>query len=423
MRVLHVSSVGMNARGGTEQAIRLLCRHLGATGVENLLWSPYGGGAVLDELVAEAVLTDSTSSLNPRELARFVAHHRIDIALLHSGAQNPLYAAPPARVIAEMSPLPFIEVMHRAMPSWAAPHRIDRIVAVSRCVAALQEPGVTAKVRTIYNGLEPALLAAAPPDKHRARESLGLPQSALVAGFLGRLTEEKGPQDLLDAAASVSRTVPDACFVFGGEGPLRGALQQRAAAAHPAAVRFPGEISGERRAEFYASLDLLVLPTRTESFGFVAVEAMAAGLPVVAYRVGALPEILGSFGASNVLVDANDVPALAAKIAHLLTHPEERTAIGSNNRRAALHFTIEATAKAYRSLFDEVLGDTTGRSEWLPTAGAYRFCGNMALLVNDRSCAESCFRSAVALDPAVGGEIEADFRRFIEFAQRLQNAG
>lgn len=425
IRVLHVSSVGMNARGGTEQSISLLCKYLRTRGVESFLWSPYGGGAMLDALKTESALAGYTFALDADELAMFVASNRPDLALLHSGALNPLYAQPPAVVLAEMRDLPLIEVLHRAFRSWAEPYRVDRIVAVSRHVASMQGSGNADHVRAIHNGLEQGQFAPSAHDKAKTREAFGLPRSGLAVGFLGRMAEEKGPQDLIGVASTVSRSVPNAYFVFAGDGPLLPHLRQRAAANHFSNVRFLGYLPPDQRSAFFATLDLLVLPSHAEAFSLVAVEAMAAALPIVGYATGGIPEILSTADtsdASEVLVSPGDVAGLSAAVTKLLGSEETRARIASANRRAADRFSIERTAGAYRALFEEVIKPGTIQYSQSATPAMHRYCGHMALLTNNRNQAELCFQKAMAFDPRLDEAIRMDIARFAEFAQRLQNS-
>jgi len=136
---------------------------------------------------------------------------------------------------------------------------------------------------------------------------------ALVAS---RLAVEKGVDVAIDACR-----IAGMALVVAGSGPERGALQARAAGGD---VRFAGQVSGEELAALRAGAALALVPSRSgESFGLAVAEAAAAGLPVVASRVGALPELLDD----ELLVPAGDAGALAAAIGRVAGDPEaaERT--------------------------------------------------------------------------------------------------
>jgi glycosyltransferase involved in cell wall biosynthesis len=137
--------------------------------------------------------------------------------------------------------------------------------------------------------------------------------------FVGRLAAEKGVDVAIDAAR-----VAGIELVVAGDGPLRGELERRAAAAAAAGpvggpgVRFVGRVTDGELAELRAGAAVGLVPSRSgETFGLAAAEAMAGGLPVVASRIGALPELVGDEG----LVPAGDAAAMAAAIGRLRGDP------------------------------------------------------------------------------------------------------
>jgi glycosyltransferase involved in cell wall biosynthesis len=149
-----------------------------------------------------------------------------------------------------------------------------------------------------------------PPPLHASasRSGAGSGEYALVAS---RLSAEKGVDVAIEACALAG--VP---LVVVGEGPQRELLQARASGAGAAvpAVRFLGRVAPERLAQLYAGAALALVPSLApESFGLAAAEAMAAGLPVVGTRVGALPELLDA----EALVAAGDVTAMATAVGRL----------------------------------------------------------------------------------------------------------
>jgi glycosyltransferase involved in cell wall biosynthesis len=149
--------------------------------------------------------------------------------------------------------------------------------------------------------------------------------------YAGRLSEEKGLDALLEAVARV----PHATLVLAGEGPDRAALEARAAALGIAdRVRFAGFLSGPAFEDAWRESAFLVLPSRVwEVSPMVIQEAYARGRPVVAYRFGAVPEVVRD-GETGVLVPPGDVPALAGALASLLADPARVATLG----RAARSF-------------------------------------------------------------------------------------
>lgn len=142
--------------------------------------------------------------------------------------------------------------------------------------------------------------------REEARARFGLGPGRIVL-TVRRLVERMGIDLLVDAAAEI----PEIELVIGGEGPLRTALEERAARKGVRA-RFLGYVSDEELPWLYRAADLFVLPTRAlEGFGLVAVEAMACGTPAMGTPVGAIPEILGPLG---LLFEEASPPALARGI-------------------------------------------------------------------------------------------------------------
>ncbi|MEN0060725.1 MAG: N-acetyl-alpha-D-glucosaminyl L-malate synthase BshA [Myxococcota bacterium] len=104
---------------------------------------------------------------------------------------------------------------------------------------------------------------------------------------------------------------------------------------------------------------VFVLPSRTESFGLAALEALACGVPVVAYRVGGLPEVVVD-GETGFLVPPDDVDALAERVVEVLSHPERQQALGRAARAHAVErFEIQARVSAYEALYDDLLTPRT----------------------------------------------------------------
>jgi D-inositol-3-phosphate glycosyltransferase len=168
-----------------------------------------------------------------------------------------------------------------------------------------------------------------PGDRRAARSEVGLPLDAKVLMFVGRLQPLKAPDVLLKAAAELLARHPDwrgrlVIAVVGGpsgsglEHPQ--ALQDLAGGLGIAPqVRFVPPVARTELAQWYRAADLVVVPSYSESFGLVAVEAEACGTPVVAARVGGLPTAVGEAG---VLVDGHDPRVWADTVDDLLHDPQ-----------------------------------------------------------------------------------------------------
>lgn len=228
------------------------------------------------------------------------------------------------------------------LSAWAL-RRADLALAPSDFVGSYVR-GLGAQTRVVKNGVPaPQLL----PD---ARATLALPEGAFVIGGIGRLHHQKGWDVLCEAAGRVRDRLPGAVFVVVGEGEERARLTAMPSCRN---VRFVGYQSSA--SSLLGAFDVLVMPSRYEAFGRVAVEAMLTGVPVVASRVQALPEVLGG---QAILVPPDDPAALADALFALAEDPERRMTMGPAARaRAEALFGVERmareTAAAYDFLIDE----------------------------------------------------------------------
>jgi glycosyltransferase involved in cell wall biosynthesis len=232
--------------------------------------------------------------------------------------------------------------------------RFDKVIGVSEVpTAKLKRSGVPSKkIVTVFNGVDLDRFGATVPT---LRSELILDDSALV-GFVGRLVVDKGGTVLLHAAKQVLAVRPRTVFVFVGDGPTRSEWETLAIQLGiEKQVVFAG--MRENMPEVYASLDLLVLPSLVESMPMCLLEAMAAGKPVIATRVGAVARLIEA-GQTGLLVEAGDVRGLATAIVQLLTDPEQLRRIATNGRRqVAEHFSAESMAKSYIRQYEQVLAN------------------------------------------------------------------
>ncbi len=236
----------------------------------------------------------------------------------------------------------------RLLNQWLA-RRCVRIVAISDAVrefVCAVEGIPPRKVERIYYGLD---AAPAPQNVADLRTELGWAGAPLI-GFVGRLTGQKGVDVLLNAFAIVHRALPTARLLLIGDGPQRAALAALAGRLQiSAAVHFAGWRE-DARAQM-AALNVLAIASRWEGFGLVTLEAMQAGVAVVASRVSALPEIVLD-GETGLLVPAANAAKLAAALLALLQDPQRAMQLGENGRlRAAQLFTVKQMAVQHAALY------------------------------------------------------------------------
>jgi glycosyltransferase involved in cell wall biosynthesis len=231
--------------------------------------------------------------------------------------------------------------------------RVRRTICVSQAVAdSLARFGIV-RERTVVipNGIDLTRFDQ-PVDAAAVRKRLGVAGPQLVVA-VGRLSPEKGFTILVAAAAQVAERRQDVVFVLAGEGPTRDALGSEIARCGLQG-RFGLAGLVDCVPELVASADLVVVPSLAEGQGIVAVEAMAARRPVVASRVGGLPETVVD-GVTGVLVPPGDSAALASAILRLLDAPAERARMGAAGRaRAEAEYSgdvmVERTLGVYRDV-------------------------------------------------------------------------
>jgi glycosyltransferase involved in cell wall biosynthesis len=208
----------------------------------------------------------------------------------------------------------------------------DLVVAVSRQMAeALRTSGYRpTSVTQIHNGIDLTAIAARRP-ADAVRRELGIDPDALVIGTAGRLSPVKGHDGLLRAVRLILDELPEARVLLVGGGPLRGALEEQAAALGVAhACVFAGARQDVH--DLTAAMDIFVLPSLHEGIPMAVLEAMAYGKPVVATAVGGLPEVIQD-GINGVLVPPGDHRALANACVALARDRERAATLGVRARR------------------------------------------------------------------------------------------
>ncbi|MEW5871401.1 MAG: glycosyltransferase [Chloroflexota bacterium] len=234
----------------------------------------------------------------------------------------------------------------------------DHVVAVSELVrrAEMQAAGGGAgKVSVIHNGIDAQKYA--PSDTARraqVRQALELPADSFPLGYVGRLHPQKGLDVLLKAFSQARAQAPDMHLLLAGDGELRTALQAQAQSLGiDAATHFLGPRSDIP--EILAGLDLFVLASLWEGLPMGLLEAMAAGLPVVATQVGGTPEAV-RHNETGLLVPPNDRAALAQAILQMHGQPDLRRRLGQAARQRAQEvFSIEQTVKKLEALYLRLL--------------------------------------------------------------------
>jgi len=267
----------------------------------------------------------------------------IGVALRLGGYRGPIVAVEHGGMLLTKSDL--IHRMLRRPIRLAASWADDVEVAVSEFMLSTMRAGPHAGLtRRIYNGVDPRSFAPA--------EGGGGSDAGLVTiGSVGRLRPGKGMDCLIRAFAQLRTQLP-ARLVLAGDGPARARLELLVRELGlQEDVEFLGWVMDV--AEHWRGCDIAVFPPDRwpEPFGLAALEAMACGKPVVASRIGALPEIVVD-GDTGHFVSPGDVDELAAALARYAADPELRHRHGAAGRRRAIEvFHINTCAEAYAELF------------------------------------------------------------------------
>lgn len=228
----------------------------------------------------------------------------------------------------------------------------DRVTAVSEFLRAETYRAfgcVGCDVQVIPNFVSP--VEYYPASDGRARAALA-PRDHAVLMHVSNFRPVKRLRDVIHIFAGVRRALP-ATLVLAGDGPDRDATEQEAdrLGLRPD-VRFIGKV--ENVADLLRGGDLFLLPSETESFGLAALEAMACGLPVVATRVGGLPELVVD-GECGVLGAPGDVDGMTARAVDILRDRERHAAMRAAALRRAADFSADRLVPRYEQLYEDVL--------------------------------------------------------------------
>lgn len=293
-------------------------------------------------------------------IAQFFRRTHVDVVHAHNVA--PLVFGGLARRLA-WSDAPLVYSEHNQIYSATISQRrkfrvyvrlADLVVAVSEDLKKALARDYAIGSRVIYNGVDGQRFCAVPEARARLRREFGCEDGDFVVGTGVVLSEQKGVAFLLGAARRVLDRAPEVRFVIAGEGPARPELERRARdLGLGERVRF----LGYRRdiPEFLSAIDLYALPSLWEGLPLALLEALAAGKPIVATRVGGNPEIVEE-GVHGCLVPPRDEAALADAILRVRA---DEALLANAAERSRAHFerlfSLEAMVRAHQDLYADVV--------------------------------------------------------------------
>ena len=265
--------------------------------------------------------------------------------LVHVATEGPLGVL--GRRYALSSGLPLVTSFHTDFPRYARDYGLRLLtplvwrwlVHFHRPARMIHTPGVAVRDELVRRGLRNTVVwgrGVDPRHFHPNRRDTGWRRwmagadDTVIVLHVGRLAREKNLQVLVDAWRRAHRCLgPRATFVIAGEGP-----EAPYVATHVPFVRQLGFLDRDTLADVYASSDLCVLPSRTETCGLVALEAMSSGLPVIAANAGGLAESV-RHGVNGLLVRSDDARGFAHAIVTLVLGAEQRRAMAIRARGTA----------------------------------------------------------------------------------------
>jgi sugar transferase (PEP-CTERM/EpsH1 system associated) len=346
--------------GGQEYLVIQLAERLQRRGIRSPIIA-ISGGALIEDATRRGLETFDLAKKPGFDvsvlfrLARIMRRVRADVVHTHNFAPL-IYGTLSGRV----SGTPMINTRHGRAA--LATHRFiwsltDRVVAVSedaRRELLKYNRIAPRKVSVVLNGVDVAAFAAPEVNPSQVRCDLGIAPDARVFGIVARLAPEKDHVTLLEAFRIVAAQGPSHLVIVGG-GPLESALRRRA---HELGVSQAVHFLGFRSdiPQLLRALDVFVLSSTMEGVSLTLLEAMAAGLPIVATHVGGNPEVVLD-NETGLLVPPENATALAQAMITLLTDLERAKRFGAAGRERAIRvFDIDRMVNAYVDLYATVAG-------------------------------------------------------------------
>jgi glycosyltransferase involved in cell wall biosynthesis len=308
-------------------------------------------GALVHRVEMRRTPQHPANALAVRAVRRLIATRRPAVVHGHSAIGGAV-----ARIAAWRAPVTRVYTPHGVYPHRVAiaterllGRRTDHLIAVSDSEREL----VTAlglvpphRIRVVRNGIE----GTAPPDARDLRIELGIPAGAPLVVSVARLEPQKAPEVFVAATAHLSRSLPHAHFLLVGAGPLDAAVADAVRAADVGA-RFHRLPYVPGVGALMSQFDVLVLTSRYEGLPYVALEAMRAGVPVVATDVVGTRDAV-VHGVTGVLVPPDDAAAVADAARWMLTAPQTAASFGrAGASRVRDRFDVSAMAAALDDLY------------------------------------------------------------------------
>lgn len=358
MHILHIET-GRHLYGGALQVLFLL-RGLAETGCRNSLACP-SGSAIASAAGACAQLyavpfrgeLDAAFMLRLRAI---IAVDRPDLVHVHSRRGADLWSVLAAR----SRGVPALITRRVDNPENSMVARLkyrlySRIIAISEAIRQiLLSEGIPAEMITCVPSAVDHRRYAMPCDREWFLREFGLEPTDRTIGMIAQFIPRKGHRFLIEAAPDIIGRCPDARFIFFGKGPLQETIRMMCRRSRIAdKMIFAGFRTDLER--ILPCLDLVVHPARMEGLGVSLLQTAAAGVPIVASRVGGIPEIVQD-NVNGYLIDLGDRGAIMRRIIELLSDPEKARRFGSVGRTIVQsRFSVDAMVKGNLAVYREML--------------------------------------------------------------------
>lgn len=296
-------------------------------------------------------------------LHRLLESERIDV--VHAHQYTPFAYGIATRIFGRRPPVLFTEHgrFFPDYPNWKRKafnsllrRRSDRFVAVGHAVreALVNNEGLPrTRIQVVYNGIDLSRSQSEPCSPCQVRESLGIAKDAIVVLTVARLDPIKDHRTALAAIARAVRQIPQLRYLIVGDGPQRESIEREITSL---GLRDTVSMLGTRRDvnAMLSASDIFLLTSVSEGIPVTILEAMAAGVPVVATEVGGVPELVDD-GVTGFLAPASDSAALADSIVRLCASAELRRSVAERARqRVASDFSQSTMIDEYARLYQEM---------------------------------------------------------------------
>lgn len=367
MKVLHLSTP-TSWRGG-EQQVAYLAKALSENKLEQIVLSPQGSElskrlnglplqlryfqhrGLLDFALArrltEICRSESVSLVHCHDSR---AHSAAVMAATFYGNSTPLVVS--RRVDFAISPTPFSR--------WKYNHKaVKRIICVSEKIRELTAPGLRdpSRLRVVHSGIDTDVYNDLVRNGHIHRE-LGLESNTPLVGNLSALADHKDYPTFLRTAAKLVSEGFDGHFIIAGSGPeeadIRSLINTLKLEKRVHLLGFRKDVAAVMK-----ELDLFLMTSVTEGLGTIVIEALAAGVPVVATRAGGIPELI-LHEQCGLLADPSNVAELSRHVLRIFGDSELRLLLNVNGKLRAAQFSYRKTAAATLDIYREVLSSSRG---------------------------------------------------------------